>query len=262
MRRELLAVCFLALLVGCEEVPSSTETSSQADLSLPISLAITERSLDEPLSSDEVRSFIELVKSLPDGKPPALSPVSSGAKVEGLRVDAAMRAWRSAVREALTVDTLIQGWSPPTSVRRALSEQHVDPRDLVSLMLRLSCSLAVETMGGPRSVAAQQVIADEKAKSLLVRIQRLNRSGQPIPDALWQALEEATSLAEYLALLSKIPAENQLLLADFQGELGALLPMPTDMQSPSESVEDNHIVPVRFEEPMVEEARPTRRRGR
>ena len=133
----------------------------------------------------------------------------SAAKVQGLRLDAAIKAWRGAVRNSLTTDTLMQGWSPRPPLRRALDECHISPRSLVSLMLRLSCSLGVEAMGGRRDVAAQRVIADEKIDSIIARMQQLDRTRQPIPDSAWEGLEEATSLAEYLAVLTSLPAENQ-----------------------------------------------------
>ncbi len=104
-------------------------------------------------------------------------------------------------------------------------------------------------MGGRRSVAAQRVIADEKIDALIARIQQINRSGQPIPDACWEGLEEATSLAEYLAVLTTVPPENMQLVAEHKDQLQAILPMPSTHSTPTESHEDHHIVPVHFEEP-------------
>lgn len=248
MRRISLALCACAFWAGCGETPSPRETAvvEQDELSAPADLSITEKNLSEPLTEDEVLSFIELVKSLPEGQPPTFTPVSTGAKVQGLRLDEAILAWRGAVRNALTVETLLQGWTPKASVRRALSERRVPTKALTSLMLRLSCTLGVEALGGRRNVAAQRVITDEKIASIVTLIQRMDRAGQPIADSYWQGLEEAVSLSEYLNVLLEVPPENQLVVAGYQAELQAMLPVASNRPAPTETREDTRIVPVRF----------------
>ena len=192
MKRISLALCFSVLCVGCgetdaplEAVDATITVGSPEELRLSAVLAITEKPLTEPLTDEEIQAFIDLVKVLPDRKPPVFSPVSSAAKVQGLRLDAAVKAWRGAVRKSLTTDTLMKGWSPRPPLRRALDERQVAARSLTSLMLRLSCSLGVDAMGGRRDVAAQRVIADEKIDSIIARIQQLDRSRQPIPNSVW-----------------------------------------------------------------------------
>jgi hypothetical protein len=260
-----LALCVCVLCVGCGETPAPLESSAASSeltmpesLRLPAELAITEKPLTEPMTNDEILAFIDLVKSLPDGQPPAFSLMSSAAKVQGLQLDAAVQAWRAAVRNSLTTDTLMKGWNPRTALRRAIDESHVPPRALTSLMLRLSCSMGVEAMGGRRNVAAQRVIADENINRIVANIQRLDRAGQLITNSAWEGLEEATSLAEYLAILTTMPVENQLVLAEHQDALAAILKMPSQLKQPTESHGDNHIVPVRYEEPVPRKSQKSR----
>ena len=117
-----------ALCLGCGETAAPPERAVEAPRVLPVQeeLKITERSLADPLTAEEVRSFIALVKSLPDGQPPTFTPVSTGAKVQGLHLDEAIPAWREAVRQALTVESLLNSWTPKSTVRRALVERDVD----------------------------------------------------------------------------------------------------------------------------------------
>lgn len=247
------------LTAGCGESPAPSESvSTEAELPHPVDLAITEKSLDEPLTDDEVLAFVDLVRSLPGGKPPVFAPVPGSEGATGLAPEESVEAWRKAVREALTVDTLIQGWAPRTKVRQTLYERQVTSRALISLMLRMSCALAADAMGGSRSVAAQRIIADEKVDSLVARMHQYQRSRAKPPESLERALEEAASLAEYLALLSSVPMESQRLVAEHRTELQAMLPVTTPATATPESREDQRLMPISFEEPV----RPAKNRRR
>ncbi len=249
MKRTLLLVMSSLLLVGCGQSPTPSEpVSAEVELQLSEDWEITEKPLSEPLTDDEVRSLIELVRLLPDGKPPELTPVPGTEGVRARSPEESVLAWRKAVRDALTVDTLMQGWAPRSSVSRALSERQVTPRALTSLMLRMSCALAAEAMGGSRTVAAQRVIADEKVESLVARMHALERKRVKPSESQWEALGEAASLAEYLALLSEVPAESQQLVAAYQSELKAMLPVTSTLSASPESREDHHITPIQFEQ--------------
>ena len=253
----ILWVCLLAL--GCGESPDPSEAVLTGEAPrLPAELAITEKPLHEPLTDDEVRAFIELVKSFPGGKPPVLAPVPGTEGVEGLMPEESVAAWRKTVREALTVDTLIQGWAPRSPVRQVLSERRVTARALTSLMLRMSCALAADAMGGSRTVAAQRVIADEKVDSIVARLRQYQRTRSKPPESLEQALGEAASLAEYLALLSSVPVESQRLVAEHRAELQSMLPVTTQATAPPESRENHRVMPIRFEEPVRDHPRRSR----
>lgn len=257
MKRISLVLWACVFCAGCQEAPAPPEAAVEALHVLPVreELAITERSLAEALTEEEVRGFIELVKSLPDGKPPTFTPVSTGAKVQGLHLDEAIKAWRGAVRDALTVESLLNGWNPKAPVRWALVERNVPTKALASLMLRLSCAMGVDAMGGHRNVAAQRVITDEKIDSIISLIQRMDRAGQPIADSYWQGLEEAVSLSEYLNVLLEVPTENQVVVAGYQADLQAMLPVQSNRTAPTETREDTRIVPVRFDEPSPRSSR-------
>ncbi len=248
------------LLVGCSESPTPSEpVAAEVELSFSEDWEIHEKPLDEALTDDEVVSFIEFVRLLPGGKPPVLAPVPGSEGEKASTPEESVLAWRKTVREALTVDTLIQGWSPRPAVRRVLSERQVKPRAFTSLMLRMSCALAAEAMGGPRTVAAQRVIADEKVDSLLARIHQYERLHKTAPESLHEALGEAASLAEYLALLSAVPPESQQLVAAHQAELKTILPVASNLPTSPESVEDNRITPISFEESVQPPVRNQRR---
>lgn len=256
------ALLLLGLCLGCgqteEPLASKAKQSDKKSTASRPSLVITEKTLADPLTNDEVQAFVHLVQMLPDQKPPQLAPVSSGAQVQGLRVDEAIVQWRKAVREALAVETLMQGWNPQTSIRRLMVEQRVPERSMLSLMLRLSCSISVDTMGGPRPVAAQRVLADEKIDQIVARISQLNRQGQPVPDSYWHSLEEACSLAEYLAILTEVPAENQSVVANHKANLMTMLPKPSNLGRPAATLEEDQIVPVQYESVSNMPPKPTR----
>ena len=250
MKRTSVIVSASLLLVGCGESPTPSEpVPASVELHLSEDWEIAEKPLEEPLTEDELQSFIQLMRLLPDGKPPALTPVPGREGVQARTPEGSVRAWRLAVREALTVDTLMQGWAPRSSVRRALSQRQVAPRALLSLMLRMSCAMASDAMGGARQVAAQRVIADAKVESLVARIHQLERSRAKSSESLWESLEEAASLAEYLALLSEVPRESQQRVAAHQSELKSLLPVTTNLSASPESFEDHRIQPIQFAEP-------------
>lgn len=250
MKRTSVIVCASLLLVGCGGSPAPSEpVAADVELQFSEDWEITEKPLEEPLTDDEVQSFIELVRLLPDGKPPALTPVPGREGSKARTPEESVLAWRQEVRNALTVDTLMQGWAPRSTVQRALRERQVTPRALTSLMLRMSCAMAANAMGGSRQVAAQRVIADEKVESLVARIHQLERSRAKPSESLWEALGEAASLAEYLALLSEIPAESQQWVAAHQDELKSMLPVTSNLSASPESREDHRITPIQFAEP-------------
>lgn len=260
MKRTSRVALVCLLLVGCNESPTPSEpVAVEVELSLSEDWEIIEKPLDDPLTDDEVVSFIELVRRLPDGKPPVLSPVPGSQGDKASTPEESVLAWRKTVREALTVDTLIQGWSPRPAVRRVLTEHQVEPRAFTSLMLRMSCALAAEAMGGSRAVAAQRVIADEKVESLVARMHQYERMHQTAPESLHEALGEAASLAEYMALLSSVPRESQQAVAAHEEELKSILPVASNPSASPESVEDHHITPVSFEQPIQQPARHQRR---
>ena len=248
------------LLVGCSESPTPSEpVAAEVELSFSEDWEIHEKPLDEALTDDEVVSFIEFVRLLPDGKPPVLAPVPGSQGDKASTPEESVLAWRKTVREALTVDTLIQGWSPRPAVRRVLTEHQVEPRAFTSLMLRMSCALAAEAMGGSRAVAAQRVIADEKVESLVARMHEYERLHQTASESLHEALGEAASLAEYMALLSSVPRESQQTVALHQEELKSILRLASTPSASPDSVEDHHITPVSCEQPIQQPARHQRR---
>ncbi len=251
MKQSSLILCVCLLSLGCGESPAPSEAvSSGEELRLPADLAIAEKSLEEPLTDDEVLAFMDLVQSLPGGKPPEFAPVPGSVGPKARTPEESVTASRQAVRDALTIDTLMQGWAPRSAVRRVLTERRVTPRELTSVMLRMSCALAADAMGGARNVAAQRVIADEKVESLVARIHQHERSHTQPPESLWNALDEAASLAEYLALLSSVSPESQQLVARHREELQAMLPATSNVSTTRESREDHRITPISFEEPV------------
>lgn len=260
MKRISLAIATALLLAGCGEAPTPRETDRVEQEATPqyAPLKISVKDLNEPLTEAEVASFIDLMKSLPGGKPPEFSPVTTGAKVQGLHLDQAMQAWRGAVRDALTVKTLMTGWSPKSQARRILGERNVSGPALASLMLRMSCTVGMEALGGRRQVAAQRVIIDDKIKSNIMVIQRMHKSGEPIADSYWQGLEEAVSLEEYLNILLELPESNQAVIAEHRDELKTILPDQSKITAPAESHENSNIVPVRFDELARAKPQPTR----
>ena len=104
-------------------------------------------------------------------------------------------------------------------------------------MLRMSCTVGMEALGGRRQVAAQRVITDDKIQSIIMVIQRMHKSGEPIADSYWQGLEEAVSLSEYLNILLELPETNQTVIAAYRDELQSILPDQSKMVTPQEKRE-------------------------
>jgi len=265
MKRISLAITTALLLAGCGEAPTPRETDlveQEAPAPQYAPLKITVKELNEPLTEAEVASFVDLMKSLPGGKPPEFSPVTTGAKVQGLHLDQAMQSWRGAVRNALTVKTLMTGWNPRSQARQILGERKVSGPALASLMLRMSCTVGMEALGGRRQVAAQRVITDEKIQSIIMVIQRMHKSGETIADSYWQGLEEAVSLSEYLNILLELPESNQAVIAAYRDDLKSILPDQSKMTTPQEKRENSQIVPVRFDDLAPAKPQPKRSKAR
>jgi len=241
--------CILGLsgFCGCQQEVSVPETTEVESLRLSPHLAIIERPLHEPLTDDEVSCFIELVRSFPGGKLPELSQVPSGSSGDSQSPEELAQAARQSIRDSLSVDTLIQGWSPTTSVRRTIQVEQVEPRAMVSLMLRLSCAVAADAIGSPRDVRAQRVIADEKVDSLIRRIYALQQAGRSVSEPLLDSLHENAALAEYLTILSEIPDESQQLVADHREALAVILPTNSPGAIPLEDRAESQITPVSLE---------------
>lgn len=261
-RIALLTVCTVfgvAGLFGCQPQAASPETVEIDSLQLSPSLAISEKHLDEPLTEDEVNCFIELVRRFPGGKVPELSQVPGGVPDTRTPVELAQAA-RKSIRESLSVETLMHGWSPTTSVRRLIQAEQIEPRAMVSLMVRLSCAVAADAIGSPRTISAQRSIADEKVDSLIDRIHRLRQAGRSVSEPLLDSLRENAAMAEYLAILSEIPVESQQLVADHREALQAILPANSKGGIPLENREESYISPVNFE--TIEKEQNSRRPNR
>lgn len=262
-RMTLFTICAafgVAGLSGCQPQAQTPEAVEVDSLQLSPSLAISEKHLDEPLTEDEVNCFIELVRRFPGGKVPELSQVPGGVPGDTSTPVELAQAARKSIRESLTVETLMRGWSPTTSVRRTIHAEQIEPRALVSLMLRLSCAVAADAIGSPRSICAQRVIADEKVDSLIDRIHRLRQAGRSVSEPLLDSLRENAAMAEYLAILSEIPVESQQLVADHREALEAILPANSKGGIPLENREESYISPVNFETiaPPKHSRRPNR----
>lgn len=244
-----LTFCVLGLssFSGCQQDVAVPETTEVESLRLSPHLAIIERPLHEPLTDDEVTCFIELVRGFPGSKLPDLSQVPNGVSGNTRSPEELAQAARQSIRDSLTVDTLIQGWSPTTSVRRTIQSEQVEPRAIVSLMLRLSCAVAADAIGSPRDVRAQRVIAEEKVDSLINRIYALQQAGRTVPEPLLDSLHENAALAEYLAILSEIPDESQRLVADHREALAVILPANSSGAKPLEDRAESQITPVSLE---------------
>lgn len=247
----------LAALPGCQNETPVSEQAETDSLQLPANLAISEKPLNEALTGDEVTCFLELVQSFPEGKVPELAPVPGHNASDTDSPEEMAQAARRSIRESLTADTLIQGWSPTTSVRRAIRDENIEPRAVVSLMLRLSCAVAADAIGTPREIRAQRVIADQKVDEIIDQIHRLRQAGRNGSEALLQSLHESASMAEYLAILAEIPVESQQLVAEHRADLQAILPANSQDGKLRETREDSQISPVNFE--SIDDPRSRRR---
>lgn len=256
----LCAVFGVAGLSGCQPQAQTPEAAEIDSLQLSPSLAISEKHLDEPLTEDEVNCFIELVGRFPGGKVPELSQVPGGVPGETRTPEELVQASRNSIRESLTVETLMRGWSPTTSVRRTIQAEQIEPRAMVSLMLRLSCAVAADAIGSPRAINAQRAIADEKVDALIDRVHRLRQAGRSASESLLESLHENAAMAEYLAILSEIPIESQQQVADHRAALQAILPANSKGGIPLEDREESHISPVTFE--TIDNSSPPRRPNR
>lgn len=232
---------------GCQKAPESPQVTEEESLQLPANLAISEKQLEEPLSEDEVQCFIELVRRFPAGKLPELSPVTVPDHGKPETVQAIVEDARQAIRDSLTVDTLQKGWAPKTSIRRIMQDEQISSREMLSLMLRLSCAVAADAIGSPRTIRAQQVVTEEKLNDLVEKIAATQRAGKPISDSMEESLREVASMAEYLSILSQVPVASLTLVHEHQGELETILPTPAMKGKPTESREELRVTPVNFE---------------
>lgn len=253
-------ILLAVLSTGCTQQAPRSEEVDSSQLQLPAHLAISEKQLDEPLTEDEVLCFLELVSHFPSGKLPEFSPVPSSEMPAAETPEGVARSARQSIRESLTVQTLLKGWSPHTSVRRILRDEQIEPQAMVSLMLRLSCAVAAEAIGTPRDIRAQQVIAEKKVDSLIERMYQLERTGQPVTEMLSDALRENAALAEYLAMLSEVPAESQQLVQEHRARLEQVIPRSEHAQHPAETRQESQIAPVKFE--SIERTPPASRSRR
>ena len=250
----MFSLALTGLWLGCQESPEPAEVTQPETLQLPVSLAITEKRLDEPLTEDEIQGFLELVSRFPDGKIPELSPVTIPGRNEPESLEEIAAEARRSIRESLTVETLQKGWTPTTSVRRILRDEQIESRAVISLMLRLSCAVAANSIGNPRTIRAQQLIMEEKLNQLIARIQSDQKAIQPDSEAAVESLKEIASMAEYLAILSSLPVQSLASVREHQQELAVILPPVSAGSDLAETREETHVKSVSFEQ--IERSKP------
>ncbi len=258
MKRICLVASLVMTSVGCEQAPLPDTAATEEISRRPSFLAIREMGLHEPLERDEVLAFVELVQAFPNSQLPEFSPSVASESIDHLPPERAVEAWRASLRQTLTPESLIENWRPRSAQRRILTENQITPKALMSLMLRLSCALAAETIDRDSSLSSAHRKAEQNVTMLTRGIERASRSQTSDMASLWSALEESTMLAEYLALLTEVPAESRSVVAGHRQSLAAILPVSATLTAPMEQREESHITPVEYEEPATEPQRPLR----
>ncbi len=251
-RRLRLVLLPFAVLCGCGGPEAVTEPET------PVAHRAA-TSFNTPLNEEEIRTFLEIVGDLPEGRAPEFAPLARAVVDDRLPAETLVTAYRQEYRRMF--DPVEQGsrWRRDPELMAALTSRGVEPEEFASLMARLGCAVAAATVSSRLNLSEASAKSDQQLQAIVSRIGQWDNaaaSGAASPfdvsqrrQPLVDQLKDLVALSEFSRLLLSIPDESRAVISRYQQELAVHLPQTDSLRLFERTLEtDAVIVPVNFQQ--------------
>ncbi len=248
------ALSLLVFVCGCGGSEAVTEPET------PVAHR-SATSFDTPLDEEEIRTFLEIVRALPEGRSPEFAPLPRSAVDDRLPSETLVTAYRQEYRRMF--DPVEQGsrWRRDRELMAILTSRGIEPEEFASLMTRLGCAVAAGTVSSRLNLTAASAKSDRQLQAIISRIDKWDNaaaSGAATPldvsqrrQPLVDQLKDLVALSEFSRLLLSIPEESRVMIARHKQELAVHLPQADSLRLFERTLDtDAVIVPVNFEQPQ------------
>ena len=241
----------LTLLSGCGGSEAVTEPST------PVAHRAATSS-DTPLSEEDVRMFLDIVRDLPEGKAPEFAPLARSAVDDRLSAETLVTVYRREYHRMFDPTEQGSRWRRDRELMKTLTLHGVEPEEFAILLTRMGCAVAAGTVSSRFNLTEASAKADQQLQTIISRIDEWDSraaSGTASSTRVTQhrqllvdQLKELVALSEFSRLLLSVPEESRTAIARHQQELAVYLPQTSDVGRFERTLDaEAVIVPTNFE---------------
>lgn len=232
------------LIVGCGSGGESVDAPTPT-------VHMPSQSLDDPLTEDEVATFLKVIDDLPGGTVPEFEPLSQVTASDRLRAEQLADIYRQEYRAMFDASRHGERWRKDGRLMQTFERFHVEPEDFAALMIRMSCAVAANAISSRVDLSAASERAEDQLRQTISRIDRIDAAPptadrQPRRQPLLEALQELVALSEFSRILVNVPQASRDVIARRRGELLQHLPETGSVELFERTVE-SEIVPTSFQ---------------
>ena len=224
-RAALRLICggFAAVAAGCADrtAPAPARTTPPARR-----LSVTAKPVTEPISDQEVRTFLNIVSHLPEGQVPEFNNLGDPPQLAGQPVREFVAELRRDYQQRLDADVQGRAWGADPFLSQTFRELEIDPAAFASLATRISVSHSALAIREKVPLAATRRDLVSRIESLISDLEA------PLPHVTdftrrhhVGALREVVALYEFLTLLQQVPQESLQVVTEHRAPLEPLLPL-------------------------------------
>lgn len=239
-----MLLCLLAL--GCSRQQSET---TQAPTPSAHQASST---LSDPLSEQEVRTFLAVLDTLPGNQAPEFEPLSQATVSDRLSAAQLVEFYRQEYRAMFDASRHGARWRKNDELMATFARHNVTPEDFASLMIRMSCAIAAGTISPQVDLNQIGANTDAQVAGLVKDITRMDAGPrtQDVVNGRRQAVEllqNYVAYSEFVRILQEVPPASRELVARHHSRLAGHLPQTGNLDN-LEHASDPQVVPTSFDQ--------------
>jgi hypothetical protein len=239
-----MLMCLVAL--GCSRQQSDatqapTPTSHQPSTTL-----------SDPLSEQEVQTFLAVLEALPGNQAPEFEPLSQATASDRLSAAQLVEVYRQEYRAMFDASRHGERWRQSDELMATFARHNITPEDFASLMIRMSCAIAAGAMSPQIELNRICDHADAQVARLVEDITRRD-AGPRTQDAVdyrrqaAESLQNSVAYSEFVRILRDVPPASREMVARYHSRLAGHLPQAGTVEGLKRTL-DSQIVPTGFEQ--------------
>lgn len=237
-------LCLLA--VGCSRQESGTAQAPTPTARQP------SKTLSDPLTDQEVRTFLAVLETLPGKAAPEFLPLSQVTASDRLTAAQLADLYRQEFRAMFDAARHGGRWRKSDQLMETFADNEVTPEDFAALMIRMSCAVAAGKINSQIDLRQVSANADAQVARLVQDIGRLDRAlrTKEVIAARRQALDmlqNYVAYSEFTRILQQVPAASLEVVARHRPQLDGHLPQTGNLEQFEQTIEPQ-IVPTSFEQ--------------
>jgi hypothetical protein len=245
--RLLVFVLLMCLLPsGCSRQQSETSEAPTPTVHQPST------SFSDPLTEQEIETFLTVLDSLPGKQAPDFEPLSQATASERYSPAQLVEVYRQEYRAMFDAARHGARWRKSDKLMATFARHHVTPEDFASLMIRTSCAVTAGAIGPQVDLRRVSVNADAQVARLVENITRLDAAPRT-QDVVEQrrealdALQNFVAFSEFTRLLQDVPAASCEMVARHRARLDGHLPQTGGIEALQRAI-NSRIVPAGYEQ--------------